>query len=199
MFKINLVFKLVIIQSLLITVSNYLVHFKFLAFGLPMTYAVWCTPLFMVITDLMTRMEGKELARRVLLFTLVPGMIGTLIGGFIYGGDTISILRVVVASGVCYLLPMMLDISIFAWLRERITAWYVAPGVSGVITSIIMTYLFWGLAFAAGADPYLSENWYIIATNQILVKCILNLLILLPLYGVLLNYLQKRFKHDQLA
>jgi len=195
----NLVIKLVIIQSLLITVSNYLVHFKFLAFGLPMTYAVWCTPLFMVITDLMTRMEGKELARRVLILTLVPGMIGTLIGGFIYGGDTISILRIVVASGVCYLLPMMLDVSIFAWLRERISAWYVAPGVSGVITSIIMTYLFWGLAFAEGADPYLAENWYIIATNQIAVKCLLNLVILLPLYGMLLNYLQKRINSDQLA
>ena len=195
----NLVIKLVIIQTLLITVSNYLVHFKFLAFGLPMTYAVWCTPLFMVITDLMTRMEGKELALRVLILTLVPGMIGTLIGGFIYGGDTISILRIVVASGVCYLLPMMLDVSIFAWLRERISAWYVAPGVSGVITSIIMTYLFWGLAFAEGADPYLAENWYIIATNQIAVKCLLNLVILLPLYGMLLNYLQKRINSDQLA
>lgn len=195
----NLILKLVIIQSLLITVSNYLVHFKFLAFGLPMTYAVWCTPLFMVITDLMTRMQGKELARRVLILTLVPGMIGTLIGGFIYGGDTVGIFRITIASGICYLIPMMLDVSIFAWLRERISAWYVAPGVSGVITSIMMTYLFWGLAFAEGADQYLADNWYIIATNQIMVKCLLNLLILVPLYGVLLNYLQSRITSEDLA
>lgn len=195
----NLILKLVVIQSLLISISNYLVHFKFLAFGLPMTYAVWCTPLFMVITDLMTRMQGKQLAQRVLLLTLVPGMIGTLIVGFIYGGDTMGIFRVTIASGLCYLLPMMLDVSIFAWLRERINAWYVAPGVSGVITSIIMTYMFWGIAFAEGADPYLAENWYIIATNQIMVKCLLNLMILVPLYGMLLNYLQKRINGDQLV
>jgi uncharacterized PurR-regulated membrane protein YhhQ (DUF165 family) len=195
----NLIIKLVIIQSLLISISNYLVHFKFAVFGLPMTFAVWCTPLFMVITDLMTRMQGKELARRVLLLTLVPGMIGTLIVGFLYGGDTIGILRITAASGICYLLPMLLDVSIFAWLRERISAWYVAPGVSGVVTSIFITYMFWGIAFAGGADQYLADNWYIIATNQILVKCLLNLLILVPLYGVLLNFLQKRIQGEELA
>ena len=195
----NLIIKLVIIQSLLISISNYLVHFKFAVFGLPMTWAVWCTPLFMVITDLMTRMEGKELARRVLLLTLVPGMIGTLIVGFLYGGDTIGILRITAASGISYLLPMLLDVSIFAWLRERISAWYVAPGVSGVVTSILITYLFWGISFSGSSDPYLAENWFLIATNQIAVKCLLNLVILVPLYGVLLNYLQKRIYSDQLA
>ena len=153
----------------------------------------------MVITDLMTRMQGKELARRVLLLTLVPGMIGTLIVGFLYGGDTIGILRITAASGICYLLPMLLDVSIFAWLRERISAWDVAPGVSGVVTSIFITYMFWGIAFAGGADQYLADNWYIIATNQILVKCLLNLLILVPLYGVLLNFLQKRIQGEELA
>jgi uncharacterized integral membrane protein (TIGR00697 family) len=147
----------------------------------------------------MTRMQGKALARSVLLLTLVPGMIGTAIVGFLYGDNMITVIRITVASGICYLLPMLLDVSIFAWLRERISAWYVAPGVSGVITSIFITYLFWGVAFAGGADLYLAENWYIIATNQILVKCLLNLIILVPLYGVLLNYLQKRINSDQLA
>ena len=94
---------------------------------------------------------------------------------------------------------MLLDVSIFAWLRERISAWYVAPGVSGVVTSIFITYMFWGIAFAGGADQYLADNWYIIATNQILVKCLLNLLILVPLYGVLLNFLQKRIQGEELA
>jgi uncharacterized PurR-regulated membrane protein YhhQ (DUF165 family) len=193
----NLVIKLVIIQSLLISVSNYLVHFKFAVFGLPMTFAVWCTPLFMVITDLMTRMQGKELARRVLLLTLVPGMIGTLLVGLLWGGSVVDIFRITIASGICYLLPMLLDVSIFAFLRERVNAWYVAPGVSGVITSIFITYLFWGIAFSNGGDPYLAENWFLIATNQIAVKCLLNLVILVPLYGVLLNFLQKRIAGDE--
>lgn len=195
----NLVLKLVIIQSLLISISNYLVHFKFAVFGLPMTWAVWCTPLFMVITDLMTRMEGKELARRVLLLTLVPGMIGTLIVGLIWGGSVLDIFRITIASGICYLLPMLLDVSIFAFLRQRVNTWYVAPGVSGIITSILITYLFWGISFSGSGDPYLAENWFLIATNQIAVKCLLNLVILVPLYGVLLNYLQKRIQGEELA
>jgi len=187
----SLLIKLVIIQSLLITISNYLVHFKFAIVGFPLAYSIWCTPLFMVITDLMTRLSGKQLARAVLVATLIPGMIGTAIGAWLYGSDLIGGTRLTVASGICYLLPMLLDVSIFAWLRSRIKAWYVAPGISGIITTIFMTYLFWGAAFAGDGGQF-SEIWYIVATNQILVKNALNLLFLIPLYGVLLAYLTRR-------
>jgi hypothetical protein len=187
----SLLVKLVIIQSLLITISNYLVHFKFAIGGFPLAYSIWCTPLFMVITDLMTRLSGKQLARAVLVATLIPGMIGTAIGAWLYGSDLIGGTRLTVASGICYLLPMLLDVSIFAWLRSRIKAWYVAPGISGIITTIFMTYLFWGAAFAGDGGQF-SEIWYIVATNQILVKNALNLLFLIPLYGVLLAYLTRR-------
>ena len=187
----GLLVKLVIIQSLLITISNYLVHFKFAIVGFPLAYSIWCTPLFMVITDLMTRLSGKQLARAVLVATLIPGMIGTAIGAWLYGSDLMGGTRLTLASGICYLLPMLLDVSIFAWLRDRIKAWYVAPGVSGIITTIIMTYLFWGAAFAGDGGQF-SDIWYIVATNQILVKNALNLLFLIPLYGVLLAYLTRR-------
>ena len=187
----SLAIKLVIIQSLLITISNYLVHYKFNIGGFPLAYSIWCTPLFMVITDLITRLSGKPLARAVLVLTLIPGMVGTAIGAWLYGSGFIDGARLTLASGICYLLPMLLDVSIFAWLRTRISAWYVAPGVSGIITTIFMTYLFWGAAFAGG-DNQFSDNWYIIATNQILVKNALNLLFLIPLYGVLLAYLTRK-------
>jgi len=191
----GLLVKLVIVQSLLITISNYLVHFKFAIAGFPLAYSIWCTPLFMVITDLMTRLSGKQLARAVLVATLIPGMIGTAIGAWLYGSDLIGGVRLTVASGICYLLPMMLDVSIFAWLRSRISAWYVAPGISGIITTILMTYLFWGAAFAGDGGQF-SEIWYIVATNQILVKNALNLLFLIPLYGVLLAYLTRRIQEQ---
>ena len=191
----SLLIKLVIIQSLLITISNYLVHFKFAIVGFPLAYSIWCTPLFMVITDLMTRLSGKQLARAVLVATLIPGMIGTAIGAWLYGSDLIGGTRLTLASGICYLLPMLLDVSIFAWLHDRIKAWYVAPGISGIVTTIIMTYLFWGAAFAGDGGQF-SEIWYIVATNQILVKNALNLLFLIPLYGVLLAYLTRRIQEQ---
>ena len=184
----SLLVKLVIIQSLLITISNYIVHFKFAIVGFPLAYSIWCTPLFMVITDLMTRLSGKQLARAVLVATLIPGMFGTAIGAWLYGSDLMGGTRLMLASGICYLLPMLLDVSIFAWLRDRITAWYVAPGISGIITTIIMTYLFWGAAFAGDGGQF-SDIWYIVATNQIVIKNVLNLLFLIPLYGALLSYL----------
>lgn len=185
----NLITKLVIIQSLLITISNYLAHFKFNIPYFPVAYSVWCTPAFMVVTDLTTRLAGKVMARKVLTLTLIPGIIGTAIGAWLYGSGLIDGARLTMASAMCYLVPMLLDVYVFSWTRERISAWYAAPAVSGVITTIFMTYLFWGAAFAGGTDPYLSENWYILATNQIIIKNILNLLFLIPLYGVLLAYL----------
>jgi uncharacterized integral membrane protein (TIGR00697 family) len=194
----DLLVKLVVIQAILITISNYLVHYKFAIAGFPLAYSIWCTPLFMVITDLITRLRGKPLARGVLVATLIPGMIGTAIGAWLYGSTMIEGTRLTIASGICYLLPMLLDVSIFAWLRTRIKAWYVAPGVSGVITTIIMTYLFWALAFAGDGGKY-SDIWYIVATNQILVKCVLNLLILLPAYKLLLDWLQGGLEDSRTA
>jgi len=188
----GLLTKLVIIQSLLITISNYLAHYKFNITGFPLAYSVWCTPAFMVVTDLITRLSGKQLARAVLIATLIPGIIGTALGAWIYGSGLVDGARLTLASAVCYLIPMLLDVYVFSWIRERITAWYVAPTVSGIITTVFMTYLFWGAAFAGGTDPFLSANWYILATNQIIIKNVLNLVFLLPLYGMLLAYLTRK-------
>ena len=149
-------------------------------------------PAFMVVTDLTTRLAGKALARRVLIYTLVPGIIGTAIGAWLYGSGLLDGARLTVASAVCYLIPMLLDVYVFSWIRDRISAWYVAPTISGIITTIFMTYLFWGAAFAGGTDQFLSANWYILATNQIIIKNVLNLVFLLPLYGMLLAYLTRR-------
>jgi len=93
---------------------------------------------------------------------------------------------------------MLLDVSIFAWLRTRIKAWYVAPAVSGIITTIIMTYLFWFAAFAGDGGQF-SDTWHIMATNQILVKCVLNILILLPAYKLLLDWLQGGLEDSRTA
>ena len=188
----SLLIKLTALQAAVITISNYLVHYKFAVFGWPLAYSVWCTPAFMVITDLMVRLVSKSLARTVLVLALGPGMLGTMLAGVLYGSPPEETMRITIASGICYLLPMLLDVSIFAWLRERYQAWYVAPGVSGVITTAVMTYIFWGVAFAGGPDPFMRDNWYVLATNQILVKIVLNLIILLPAYKLLLDYIQAK-------
>jgi uncharacterized integral membrane protein (TIGR00697 family) len=86
----------------------------------------------------------------------------------------------------------MLDVYVFQYLRERYEAWYVAPALSSVVTTIIDTYTFFGTAFAGGADKFMAANWHIVATNHIVTKIVVSLLVILPAYGILLNFLQKR-------
>ena len=59
------------------------------------------------------------------------------------------------------------------------------------------TYVFFFTAFAGGANEFMAANWHIVATNQSLTKIIVSLLVILPAYGVLLSYLQKKVQADQ--
>ena len=38
----------------------------------------------------------------------------------------------------------------------------------------------------------MANNWFEIATNQLIIKIIIGLILFLPVYGVLLNYLKKK-------
>lgn len=190
----GLMLRLVALQTVIIALSNWLAHFKWTIMGNPLSAAVWCTPVALVATDLTVRLLGKELARSVTLRTLWPGMLLTVAALMAWGGTATDIIRVTIASGVSWCLPVLLDISIFNALRQKYSVWWMAPGISGAITAAIMTYVFWGLAFAHGENQFLSDNWYVIATNQIAFKIVMNLVLLLPLYKLLLDRLQARMQ-----
>jgi uncharacterized PurR-regulated membrane protein YhhQ (DUF165 family) len=38
----------------------------------------------------------------------------------------------------------------------------------------------------------MAANWHIVATNNSISKVLVSLLVILPAYGIVLNYLQKR-------
>jgi uncharacterized PurR-regulated membrane protein YhhQ (DUF165 family) len=42
----------------------------------------------------------------------------------------------------------------------------------------------------------MAANWQVVATNQIITKIVVSLLVILPAYGVLLNYLQKKIEAE---
>ena len=39
----------------------------------------------------------------------------------------------------------------------------------------------------------MAENWFEIATNQLIIKIIIGLILFLPVYGILLSYLKRKF------
>ena len=59
--------------------------------------------------------------------------------------------RIAIASGAAFLVAQLLDIRIFAKLRDR--AWWLPPFVSSVISSALDTAIFFSFAFYCGPVP----------------------------------------------
>jgi uncharacterized PurR-regulated membrane protein YhhQ (DUF165 family) len=68
--------------------------------------------------------------------------------------------------------------------------------LSAVASTFIDTYTFFFTAFYKGADEFMAANWHVVATNNSIGKILVSLLVILPAYGVLLNYLQKKIITD---
>jgi uncharacterized integral membrane protein (TIGR00697 family) len=105
-------------------------------------------------------------------------------------------IRIGIASGTAYLLSNLLDVYVFQKIRERYSAWWMAPFGASIVANIIDTFAFFAVAFHASADAYMAENWVNIAAGQTLTKVIVSALVILPVYGVLLSYLSKKLGQD---
>jgi uncharacterized PurR-regulated membrane protein YhhQ (DUF165 family) len=189
----SMALKLVAFHTFIIALSNWLVTFKFDIFGHTLAYAAFTFPLVVIATDLTVRLIGKEMGRAVVAASFVPAIIVSILVVAAGGAPNSVAFRIGLGSGMAYLIATMLDVYVFQYLREKYSAWYVAPALSSIVTTIIDTYTFFGTAFAGGADEFMAANWYVVATNHIVTKIVVSLLVILPLYGILLNFLQKRF------
>jgi uncharacterized integral membrane protein (TIGR00697 family) len=56
------------------------------------------------------------------------------------------------------------------------------------VSNIIDTYTFFGVAFYNSADPFMAENWFHIASVDLVFKMIVSYLVIIPLYGIVLKY-----------
>ena len=72
--------------------------------------------------------------------------------------------------------------------------WWPAPTASSVLGNLLDTYAFFAIAFYHTNDAFMSEHWIEIAFVDYLVKITANLVIFLPAYGVLLNYLIRKIE-----
>ena len=145
-------------MAAVVVTSNILVQFLF---GQWLTWGAFTYPIAFLVTDVMNRVYGPALARKVVFAGFITGVICSLIGTQIHGefGPLVT-LRIAVGSGIAFLVAQLLDISIFNRLREG--SWWRAPLVSSLVGSSIDTALFFTIAFSAALsalEPANDVSW----------------------------------------
>ena len=201
----TLVRNLVILHTLVIAISNYLVTIRFELFpgaelplfgSFPLAAAAFTFPIVVVATDLTVRLVGKEAGRAVVAMAIIPAIVASVLVLRALGDE--HAYRVGAASGTAYAVGTMLDVYVFQHIREKWSeAWWAAPAISTVAANIIDTYTFFYTAFAGSTDAegkltWIGENWHIVAQNNTLTKIVVGLIVFLPAYGILLNYLRNK-------
>lgn len=192
---------LVALHIALIIASNYLVQLPFELWGVHTTWGSFTFPLVFVATDLTVRLLGQATARRVIFRVMLPALLASytvsvlFLEGAFNGWAALAtfngfVFRIALASFVAYVAGQLLDIAVFARLRQ-VSAWWVAPAASTVLGSLLDTALFFAVAFHASSDPFMAQHWVEIATVDYFTKLAVSLACFLPLYGVLLNALVK--------
>jgi len=192
----TLIRNLVILHTLVIAISNYLVQFKFNLFPganlpffgeFPLAAAAFTFPLVVVATDLTVRLLGKEAGRRVVALAVIPAIVASILVVWGGGAPMEKALRIGAASGVAYGVGTMLDVYVFQHIRDRFTeAWWAAPAISTIAANFIDTYAFFYTAFYP--QPWVAD----VAFNQTITKMVVGLVVFLPAYGVLLSYLKNK-------
>lgn len=188
----QLVYKLVAFQIAVIALSNWIVSYYFNVFGTALSYAAFTFPLIVVATDLTVRMLGKDMGRTVVTVSFIPAIIISMIIVKLTGAPDEVAVRIGLGSGCAYAVSTMLDVYVFSYFREKYTQWWVAPTFASVIIMFIDTYTFYYVAFAGVVGSAYEHNWISAAASQSITKIIVSLIVILPAYGILLAYLQKK-------
>ena len=188
---------LVLLHIIIISLSNFLVSIPIEIIGVKLTLAAFSFPLVIVATDLTVRLVGKSIAQKTISFAFPFAIVSSFLILY-YEQNLISIaIRISLASSVAYALSILIDINAFQYFRNRYSYWWVAPSLSTFVSNIIDTYSFFFTAFYNSEDIFMSKNWLEIATNQLIIKIIIGLILFLPIYGVILNYLKKRIIKEE--
>jgi uncharacterized PurR-regulated membrane protein YhhQ (DUF165 family) len=188
-----------------VTASNILVQYPVtldlgpIHGGEILTWGAFTYPFAFLVSDLTNRHDGPRQARRVVLIGFVVA-----VGLSIW----LATPRIAMASGSAFLVGQLLDIAIFARLRNRL--WLIPPLAASLLGSLIDTLIFFTLAFApvfgfidlafgrqdgslglsapwlgVGADVPL---WLSLASGDFAVKFLAALVLLAP-YRVLMGRL----------
>ena len=190
----KILFCLVFLQIFIITISNFLVSIPLEIYGFKLTWSAFSFPLVVLAIDLTIRVLGKSIARATITLSYPLAIISSILVLLIEGSTESVAFRIGFASATAYGVSTLLDVYLFQIIRERYNAWWIAPSISTIFANIIDTYVFFFSAFSNSSDQYMADNWLEISATQSLIKIIIGLLLFLPFYGLLLNFILKKFK-----
>ena len=175
----NLYYKLSILMGIVVVLSNFLVQFPVQYFGLSelLTYGAFSYPITFLITDLANRAYGKIVARKVVYFGFVIGILLTLVVSTNF--DDIISIRIAIGSGTAFFIAQNLDVQVFDKLRKK--DWFIAPLTSSFFGSITDTFLFFSISFYSTGIP-----WVTLDLGDFIVKLFITLIMLIP-FRLLLN------------
>ncbi len=179
----NLVITLALFHIAVIALANYSVQFSATFMGYPFTWAMFVFPLVILATDMTVRLSNKSTARMIVAIAYIPAILISV---------WLADWRIGLASGTAYLVGQLLDITIFQRVRERTGLWWPAPLLSTFFANIIDTYTFFFAAFYQSNDAFMAANWVEVATVDLSFKVIVAILLFLPAYGILLDFLIRK-------
>ncbi|MFN7130749.1 MAG: queuosine precursor transporter [Myxococcales bacterium] len=135
----------ILAMAAIVVASNILVQFLF---GQWLTWGAFTYPLAFLVTDVMNRVHGPAMARRVVFAGFVTGVACSLVGTQITGefGPLVT-WRIALGSGLAFLTAQLLDVAVFD--RMRAGRWWRAPLVSTLVGSSGDTAIFFTVAFSA--------------------------------------------------
>jgi uncharacterized integral membrane protein (TIGR00697 family) len=189
----KMMIKLALLHVLVIIVSNALVSIPVEILGVKLTWAAFTFPLVILATDLTVRLLGKGIARATIAAAYPLAILGSIAVVMAEGAPQSVALRIGFASATAYAVGTLLDVYVFQWVREKFTQqWWAAPALSMIAANVIDSYTFFGVAFYESANEYMAANWMEIAGSQTVLKIAIGLIVFLPAYGLLLNFLKKR-------
>ena len=162
-----------LLMGFVVLISNFLVQFPVKYYGLEniLTYGAFSYPIAFLITDLANRSFGKIIARKIVYFGFVIGLLFTLIFSTNFS-DLISV-RIAIGSGTAFIVAQLLDVQVFDRLRRK--TWFVAPLFSSLIGSTVDTFLFFSISFYGTGVP-----WITLSLGDLGVKIFIALIMLVP-------------------
>ena len=190
-------FHIVVIAS-----SNYLVQLPFVLLGFHTTWGAFTFPFVYLASDLTVRVYGASLARKIISLVMLPALaISYVVSVLFYQAEfkgfaelatfNLLVARIALASFSAYVVAQLMDVGVFNRLR-RGRHWWLAPGASSVAGNALDTAVFFFVAFYQSSDPFMARHWPEIACVDFAFKLLFSLLLMLPLYGLLLKFVQRR-------
>jgi len=148
----------ILCMAAVVLASNILVPFLL---GQWLTWGAFTYPLAFLVTDVMNRLHGAAIARKVVMAGFAFGVVCSIAGTQIPGefGPLVT-WRIAIGSGLAFLTAQMLDVAVFDRLRDG--TWWRAPLLSTLIGSAADTAIFFMIAFSAWlafVEPGNDTSW----------------------------------------